>query len=172
MKFFCPIILCLIIFSCGKNKESASESDTLKPDSTSSNGALKLESFLVSEQTDTSKVEIINYDCAVLIPVAENVVEEMKKSGSSDEEIAITLDDANFYSFHASEIIDSVGIKTVMSNKQFIKFAGDKKNWTVDTYKKDLAGWNIILFKTNKSPQVAPNISVTIDLAKNYFEKK
>jgi len=175
MRLFYTIILCLIILSCDKNKETVSESDTLKtskPDSISGDGTLKLEKFLVSEQTDTSKFEIINYDCAVIIPIAEDVVEQMKKSGSSDDEIATTLDDANFYSFHASEMIDSVGVKTVMPKKQFIKFVGNQKNWTIDTYKKDLAGWNVILFKTNKSPQVAPNISVTLDLAKNYFDKK
>jgi hypothetical protein len=167
MKLFYPIILCLILFSCGKNKESASESGSMSGD-----GVLKLENFLVGEQTDTSKFEVINYDCAVLIPVADNVVEELKKSGSSDDDIATTLDDANFYSYQASEIIDSIGMKTIMPKKQFVKFVGNKENWTVDTYKKDLAGWNVILFKTNKSPQVAPNISVTLDLAKNYFDKK
>jgi hypothetical protein len=177
MKLFYTIILCLIILSCGKNKENASESDSLKtakPDSTMSGDGTppKLENFLVGEQTDTSKVQVINYDCALLLPIAENVVKEMEKAGSSDEEIATTLDDANFYSYQASEMIDSIGVKTVMSKKQFIKFVGNQKNWTVDTYKKDLAGWNIILFKTNKEPQLAPNISVTLDLAKNYFDKK
>jgi hypothetical protein len=167
MKYYI-IFLCLIIFGCGKNKETASESDTSK----ASGDTPKLEDFTVSELTDTSKVEIINYDCAVLIPVAEDVVEQMKKAGSSDDEIATALDDANFYSYNASEMIDSIGIKTVMPKKQFIKFIGGKENWTVDTYKKELAGWNMILFKTNKSPQVAPNISVTLDLAKNYFDKK
>jgi hypothetical protein len=171
MKLSYPFILCLILLSCGKNKETASESDT---DSTKSGDGTppKLESFLVGEQTDTSKVQVINYDCAVLLPIAENVVNEMEQSGSSDEEIATKLDDANFYSYHASEMIDSIGVKTVMAKKQFIKFVGDKNNWTVDTYKKDFGGWNIILFKTTKAPQVAPNISVTLDLAKDYFEKK
>jgi len=174
MKLLYAILPCLILLSCGKNKETTSESDSLKtakPDSTSSEGTLKLESFLVSDQTDTSKVQVINYDCAVLLPIAENVVKEMEKSGSSDEEIATTLDDANFYSYQASEMIDSIGVKTVMLKKQFIKFVGNQQNWTVDSYKKDLGGWNIILFKTSKSPQIAPNISVTLDLAKTYFDK-
>jgi len=171
MKLFYPIIFCLILFSCGKTKETTSESDDAKSDS-SSDGTPKLESFLVAEQTDTSKFEIINYDCAVIIPVAEDVVEQMKKSGSNDEEIATTLDDANFYSFNASEMIDSIGVKTVMTKKQFVKFVGSKESWTVDTYQKDLGGFNIILFKTNKSPQVTPNINVTLELAKNYFDKK
>jgi hypothetical protein len=175
MKLFYSLIICLIIFSCGKNKETASESDSLKtakPDSTNSDGTLKLESFLVSEQTDTSKVQVVNYDCAVLLPIADNVVKEMEKSGSNDEEIATTLDDANFYSYQASEMIDSIGVKTVMAKKQFIKFVGGKGNWTIDTYKKDLGGWNVILFKTNKSPEVTPNINVTLDLARNYFGMK
>jgi len=173
MKLFYTFILCLILFSCGKNKEITSDSsDTAKADSNNSEGTLKLEDVLVSEQTDTSKFEIINYDCSVIIPVSENIVEEMKKSGSSDDEIATTLDDANFYSFHASEMIDSVGVKTVMPKKQFIKFVGSKENWTIDTNKKDLGGYNVILFKTNKSPEVTPNINVTLDLAKSYFEKK
>src|SRR5215831_3673746 len=148
MKLFYTIILCLILFSCGKTKETTSESGTAKSDSISSDGTLKLENFLVADQTDTSKFEIINYDCAVIIPISDNVVEEMKKSGSSDEEIATTLDDANFYSFHASEMIDSAGVKTVLLKKQFVKFVGSKENWTVDTYKKDLGGFNMILFKT------------------------
>ena len=168
MKLFYTIILCLILLSCGKNKETASESE-LK---TSGDGTFKLEDVLASEQTDTSKFEIINYDCAVIIPVSENIVEEMKKSGSNDDEIATTLDDANFYSFHASEMIDSIGVKSVMPKKQFIKFVSSKESWTVDTYKKDLGGFNTILFKTNKSPEVTPNINVTLELAKNYFEKK
>jgi hypothetical protein len=175
MKLFYTIILCLILFCCGKNKETASASDSLKtalPDTTSRYGTLKLENVLVGEQTDTSKVQIVNYDCAVLLPIADDVVKEMEKSGSSDEEIATTLDDANFYSYQASEMIDSIGVKTVMAKKQFVKFVGSKENWTIDTYKKDLGGWNIILFKKNKSPQVAPNLNVTLDLAKNYFDKK
>ncbi len=179
MRLFCAIILSITLLSCGKTKENATAGDTLKtskPDSAKADAfdyeaQFKLENYLVSDQADTSKVQTINFDCAVVIYPTDEQIEEMKKSGSEDD-FATIADDASFYQAQASQTIDSVGIKTVVANKQFLKFTGSEKTWTLDIRKKNLPAWNLILFNKNKSPQVSPTISLTSEMVRTYFDKK
>jgi len=178
MRLFCAIILSLSLLSCGKTKETATTSDTLitsTPDSTKAgkfdyDAQFKLENYL-AEQTDTSKVQTIAFDCAVIIYPSPDQIEEMEKA-EGEENFATIADDASFYQSQASQIIDSVGIKTVMANKPFLKFTGSKKNWTLDIRKKNLPAWNLILFNKNKSPLVSPTISLTSEMVRTYFDKK
>lgn len=178
MRFFFVIILSLFLLSCGKTKETSTVSDTLKtskPDSTKTEfdyeAQFKLESYLAGEQTDTSKVQTIAFDCAVLVYPTDEQIEEMKKTGS-EEDFETVADDASFYQYQASQTIDSVSIKTVVAKKQFLKFLGSEKNWTLDIRKKNLPAWNLIFFKKNKSPLVTPTITLTSEMVRTYFDKK
>ncbi|HTH57528.1 MAG TPA: hypothetical protein VL728_15865 [Cyclobacteriaceae bacterium] len=176
MKPFSTVILCIIVVACGK-KQSNEVSTTLpvKISGSSSkssedyNAQFKLENYLAGEQTDPSKVQVIDYDCAVLIYPTHEQVEEMKKT-EGEEEFYTIADDANFYQTRVIQILDSAKIKTAGTEKQFIKFAGDRSSWTLDVRKKNLPGWNLILFSKKKAPQPTAAVNVTYDLVKSYFE--
>ena len=179
MRLFSTIILSIGLLSCGKTKETTAESDTLKtskPDSTKVgafdyDAQFKLENYLADEQADTSKVQSIGFDCTIVIYPTDEQIEEMKKD-EGEEDFYVGADDSNFYQSQAMQIVDSVGIKTVMAKKQFLKFTGTEKTWTLDIRKKNLPAWNLILFKKNKSPLATPTISLTSEIVRAYFDKK
>jgi hypothetical protein len=179
MRTFIAIILCLGMLACGKPKDTTTESaavKVLKSDSLGKEGSgyydqFKLENYLVGDMTDTSKVHIINFDCAVVVYPTHEQIEEMKKTEGEDAFYTIA-DDANFYQTHALQVLDSAGVKTVGTKKQFIKFVGGERQWTLDIRKQNLAAWNLILFNKSKTPRVTPPINLSYDMARTFFDMK
>lgn len=176
MKFTLLPILTFIVLSCSKKQESTDITYPIKiagSDSTKSgddyNALFRLENYLTGEQHDTSKVQVINFDCAVLIYPTHEQVEEMKKNEGEDDFYTIA-DDANFYQTRAIELFDSAGVKTAGTQKQFVKFVGDESTWTLDVRKKNLPAWNVILFNKKKGPQPTATISLTYELVKKFYE--
>lgn len=177
MRFPLAFTLSLTLLSCGKKQDSTTASNRIKisgSDSTKAgdfdyNAQFNLENYLVGDQTDTSKVHVVDFNCAVLIYPTHEQVEEMKKKEGEDDFYTIA-DDATFYQTRAIQLIDSAGIKTVGTQKQFIKFVSAETSWTLDVRKKNLPAWNLILFNKKKAPQPTASVSVTYDLLKSYFE--
>lgn len=176
MKYLSVIILCFTLLSCGKKQDVANTTQPIKISGSALakaddeyNAQFKLENYLAGEHTDASKVQVIDFNCAVLISPTHEQIEEMKKTEGEDEFYTIA-DDANFYQTRAIELIDSVGIKTAGTQKQFIKFVGSESSWTLDIRKKNLPAWNVILFNRNKTPQPTGAVSLTYESIKKYFE--
>jgi len=177
MKVLQTIIIAAVFLSCGKTKETKSDSlktasDTTKATEFDYDALFKLESYLASEQSDTSKVQTIDFDCAVFIYPTDEQIEELKKTEGEDN-FYVGADDSNFYQSQAIQLLDSVGIKTAdPEKKQFLKFIGSQNNWTLDIRKKNLPAWNLIFFKKDKAPQVTPTTMLTLEMVKTYFDKK
>lgn len=176
MKQFIAIIFCVTFWACGKKQDNATTINPIKISASNSTktddeyaAQFKLENYLAGEQNDASKVQVIDFDCAVLIYPTHEQVEEMKKTEGEDEFYTIA-DDANFYQTRAIQLLDSAGIKTAGTQKQFVKFVGGRSSWTLDVRKKNLPGWNLIFFSKKKAPQPTAAVSVTYDSVKNYFE--
>jgi hypothetical protein len=165
------------LLGCGKTK-NAVESYPIKISGKDSKAGsidlesqYKLENYLTGDQTDTSKIQVINYDCGVFIYPTHQQIEEMKKEQGEDN-FYVLADDSNFYQAQAIQILDSIGIKTVGTERQFLKFVGTESSWTLDIRKKNVPAWNLILFKKDKAPQPSPTIKLTLESARNYFEEK
>jgi hypothetical protein len=176
MKLFTSIILCFALLACEKKKDNTNTIGPIKISASSSTktdnnytAQFNLENYLTGEQIDASKVQVIDFNCAVLIYPTHQQVEEMKKTEGEDEFYTIA-DDANFYQTRAIQFLDSARIKTVGTQKQFVKFVSGGSTWTLDVRKKNLPGWNLILFNTKKAPQPTAAVNMTYDLVKSYYE--
>ncbi len=177
MRLVIAAVLIFGIVGCTRTRENklSTETDSLIIDSLKTepfdyDAQFKLETYLVPEQIDTSKIQVVDTDCAILIYPTPEQIEEMKKK-EGEENFYIGADDSNFYQGQAIGLIDSLGIKTLTANKQFIKFTGERNSWTLDIRRKDTPAWNLILFKKSKMPQVEPTISLTIEKLQSYFQK-
>lgn len=176
MKKFISIILYVLLVACKKKPDAT---DTINPIKISASSEAKtdndylaqykLENYLAGEQADTSKVQVINFNCAVFIYPTHEQVEEMKKTEGEDEFYTIA-DDANFYQARAIQLLDSAAVKTAGTQKQFIKFVSGESSWTLDVRKKNLPGWNLIFFNKKKAPQPTAAVNVTFDSIKFFFE--
>lgn len=177
MRSLSILFLSILLCTCGKIKENtATAADSLKTDSIKTetfdyNSQFKLENYLINERSlDTSKIQTITADCAILIYPTDEQIEEMKKT-EGEEDFYVGADDSNFYQAQASQTIDSVGVTIKTATKQFLKFNGNQKTWLLNIRKKNLPAWNLIFFNRNKSPEVVPTIMLTKEKVKSYFEK-
>ncbi len=178
MRIIIGIIFILGLFGCGRTKDNKSgvtdslkvSADSVKKDEFDYDSQFKLENYIVEDQTDTSKVQVIDFSCALIIDPTADQVDEMKKK-EGEENFYVGADDAIFYQAQALDLIDSAVVKKEFVKKQFIKFIGVDKTWTLDIRKKNLPAWNLILFNRKKTPQPEPTISLTFEKVKEYFEK-
>ncbi|MBN8701863.1 MAG: hypothetical protein J0M08_02285 [Bacteroidetes bacterium] len=131
----------------------------------------KLESYLAKNKINSSSLQVIDYDCAILIYPTENQIKEMEKE-NGEEAFYTIAEDSQFYQGNAIGIIDSLGIKTIKASGQFLRLKGDNETWDLDIRKKNLPAWNIIFFKSAKEPQIISAIDLTIEQTKHYFELK
>lgn len=176
MKQVSVIALCIALLSCRQKQNVTNATQPIKISGSTSakaddeyNAQFKLENYFAGEQPDASKVQVIDYTCAVIISPTHEQVEEMKKT-EGEEEFYTIADDANFYQTRAIELVDSAGIKTAGTQKQFIKFVGSASSWTLDIRKKNLPAWNVILFNTKKAPEPTGAVNLTYESVKKYFE--
>ncbi len=128
----------------------------------------KLDSYLTKIKNKDS-IQIVDYDCAILIyPIQEQVDEMIKTEGEDD--FYVGADDSNWYQAQAIDTLDFIGIKTITASGQFLRLKGKERVWELDVRKKNLPGWNLIFFKTTKEPQIVSTTDLTVDEVKDYFE--
>jgi len=182
MRFLIFIITAFALLSCSKttDKNSSTTSDTLKltaKDSVSNATAidydsyLKVESYVVPDQTDTFTCYMIDHDCAVIVNPTDKQIDEMIKVDGEDN-FATIADDFSYYQSMAIQMIDSVGVKTESFEKQYVKFIGEKKSWTLDVRKENMPAWNVIFFRRDKDPEIISAIDLTTNHVRDYFEIK
>ncbi len=133
------------------------------------NDFFKLESYLDSDPVDTTKVQPIDYKCALLIYPNEKQIEEMKKEYGED--FFTIADDGNYYQGTAIGLLDSLKIKTISANKPFIRFIGTNKTWTLNLTRKGLPAWNLIFFARNKEPEIIGTAGLTTEKVNEFFQR-
>lgn len=172
------IIFTLGLLSCSRSTDNNSSTqvdsvNAILVDTTKTEidyeGLFKLESYLVTTPVDTSRVQTIDFDCAILVYPTDEQIEEIKKEEGEDDFYTIA-DDNNWYQGLAIEMLDSVGIKKEGASRQFIRLIGQNETWTLDLRKKNLPTWNMVFFKRDKKPVVIQTIDLTTDEVRDYFE--
>ena len=148
------LILVFAVWGCSKKADNREESkndsskiskmDSVKNASFDYDAQFKLENYLDADPGDISKMQTLNYDCAIIIYPSDEQIEEMKKNEGEDD-FFVGADDSNFYQAQAMHLIDSARIRIVNAKKAFLKLQGDQKAWILSIRKKDLPAWNLIL---------------------------
>jgi hypothetical protein len=175
MTNFCPFACIVIVISACSGTVSETTSPDVASTATESIDSVAvdyslIESYLRTEVIDTTDVETVDFDCAVLVYPTEDQIASMEKEYGDD--FYTVADDAQFYQAAAIEKLDSASIRQVVSNsKRYLKFKGDSREWTLDVRKKGAPEWNVIFFKKEKQPRIAFAIDVNGDSIKSYFNK-
>jgi hypothetical protein len=194
MKKLFTVLLCLVLFNCGKKDSQDADSDTISADSATSNqadtsnnktddtgievtkftdndGYRKIDSYLVDDPLlDTADFHLIDITCAILVLPSEKQIELMEKEYGED--FSTIADDNGFYQAHAMEVLDSIGITTVIaSNRRYLRLVdGNGREWTLDIRQKGAPGWNLIFHSVNRKPKVVSSIDVNSQLVLDYFD--
>lgn len=129
----------------------------------------KLETYLTDSTIVNDSMQVIDYDCAVLIYPTGAQIDEMIKANGEDDFYTIA-DDNSWYQGTAIGMIDSVNVKTTSATLPFLRLKGKDNAWTLDIRKKGLPEWNIVFFKTTKEPKIISAIDLTVEQVKAYFE--
>jgi hypothetical protein len=156
----------LLLMSCARTKDTnifqMDESKAeLIPDTSAVpvNGLYILENYLTSHPADTAEIEVVDYDCAVLVDPTEEQVRTMRAE-YGDEDFYIVADDNSWYKGNAIELLDSLRIHAITANKPFISFHGEKGQWTLNLRKRGALPWNLIFFNTRKRPQIVSTVNL------------
>jgi hypothetical protein len=128
----------------------------------------KLDNYL-TKITDGDSVQIVDFDCAILVYPTKEQVDEMIKTEGEDD-FYVGADDSNWYQAQAIDTLDYTAIKTITALGQFLRLKGKERVWELDVRKKNLPGWNLIFFKTTKEPQIESTTDLTVAKVKDYFE--
>jgi hypothetical protein len=180
-KLQCVIALTSILFSCsgpGGDKAvstdslAVSQADTIREstDSISYEDLFNVETYLSNPVSDTSLVQTITADAAVLVYPTEAQAEAMKKE-YGEEDFYTVADDASFYQASAIDVLDSLKINTITAERSYLKFVGNKNKWTLNVLRKGAPGWMLILFNSKKAPAIVPTAEFGLDQARDYFAK-
>jgi hypothetical protein len=176
VRFFTLAVALVLLSACSKTgniEDSSGSIDSLSnasADSIATDYTL-LENYIHTDAVDTTDLETIDYDCAVLIYPTEEQIETMKNEYGEDDFYTIA-DDSQYYQAAAIEKLDSAGIVQVVSNtKRFLTFNDMSRDWTLDVRRKGFPAWNIVFFKKTKAPKVVFAIDVTNDSIQAYFNK-
>lgn len=125
-----------------------------------------IDDYLVESINDTAVQKISGRVVLLVLPGEEQVDAILKEYG--EETASTILDDASFYQSRAANLIDSLGIKTVNSEKRFIYYRNVIREWNLDLYKNN-SPWVVIFFNVDQRPEVVPTIEVTEEKIKAYF---
>lgn len=126
-----------------------------------------IDDFLVERVADTSVQDVSGSLVLIVQPSKDQLDQLLKEYG--EEDLSTILDDASFYQSSAADLIDSLGIKTITSEKRFIRYRGITREWNIDLYKTN-SPWLVIFFEPEQRPEIVPSIEVTEEKVKAYFK--
>lgn len=112
----------------------------------------KLENFLVDKIPTKDFITITESTVIFVSPDSEQIKRLKKEIG--EEDFYIVADDNSWYQFEAEEYFEKKKMKTLRSQKRYLKFiAKDKKVYNFDT-KAEFSGWETILFRPDSLPKI------------------
>ncbi|UZR95295.1 hypothetical protein [Chondrinema litorale] len=154
-------ILLFILLTFNLKAQSGFDSNNLE-------SYLRLENYLTkSDDIDNT----INYTCAVFISPSEIKINEIKNECTQEDDFFVIADDNIYYAYNASELVNSLKIKTVDLTSGTVKFTNpkNKESWILNTEKAGAPGWNIILYKPGRKPAFKSSIDLSEAEIKTYF---
>lgn len=126
-----------------------------------------LDTYLVESLPDTAVQELSGAFALLVMPDETQIDQLVKEYG--EEDLSTIMDDASFYQSEATNLMDSLGIKTVNAEKRFIRYRNVIREWNLDLYKTN-SPWFIIFFDPDQRPKVVSSIEVDEENIKAYFK--
>jgi hypothetical protein len=175
MRLRTAVFAALLLMSCARTKDTNTfqadeDKSALIPDTSAVpvNGLYILENYLTSHVADTSELEIVDYDCAVVVDPTEEQIRTMRAE-YGEEDFYIVADDNSWYKGNAIELLDSLKIHSITADKPFISFHGQQGQWTLNLRKPGALPWNLIFFHTQKKPEIVSTVDLKPSDISAYF---
>ena len=177
MKNISGVVIFLVISSCGvKTTEGdlanvADSTSTILTvagfDENNYDSFIELSNYQADNKPDPPDVQVIDSTSVIIINPTEAQVAEMEEKYGED--FYTIADDNSFYQYEAAARLDSLGIKTISAEKDFLQLQGKSEKWILDIRKEGAPEWNMIFFHTGKKPEIVPSIDATHEKIKEYF---
>jgi len=154
------VLTVMIVFSCtGQTKNTQ-------------NDKIKLADFIIKTEVSDNETYTVSGSCALLIQQSDQEADSLESEGG--DEYAEYTDDENSASLSAFEMLERLNIKTLNTDKRYIKFTliNQSDPVIIDTRKKEknLIGY-YIFFKANKQPIISESVIISEDLINEFFIK-
>ena len=131
---------------------------------------IDFKTILSSETADTSKLFEIKSDGIFFIQLTDAECDSMEKADRQAYESF--SENVNNASMSAGELLTNMKIKQYWSNKRFIKFESNGKEYFIDTRKNEnVRMGGCILFKKATKPMIIETELLTEELVNNYYKK-
>lgn len=168
------IAICALTFIYSSCKQTDNKRQVVEPEKTvnhvDSAETIDFKSLLVNEITDTSNLFEIKSDGIFFVQLTDAECDSMEKA---DEQAYETLsENGNNASMSAAELLTNMKIKQYWSDKRFVKFELDGKDYFIDTRKNEnVKMGGCILFKKGTKPMIIDTELLTEEIASDYYKK-
>jgi uncharacterized protein (DUF2344 family) len=168
------IAICALTVIYSSCKQTDNKRQVVEPEKTvnlvDSAETIDFKSLLVNEITDTSKVFNVKDDGVYFIQMTTEESDSLEKA---DEEAYETLsENGNNASMSAAELLTNMKITQYWSDKRFVKFELDSKEYFFDTRKNEnVKMGGCILFKKGTKPMIIDTELLTEEIVNEYYKK-
>jgi hypothetical protein len=135
--------------------------------STNSN-RIKLKDLLIDRITDTAETYRIKGDCVFIIQMTTKESDSLETADPDSYEII--SENANNSAMRASELLDKSGIKSIWSEKRYVRFESGNKSYLLDTRKENIAGDYCLIFKEKTMPELIEIELLTEDVLSDFYK--
>ena len=122
-----------------------------------------IKQYLEYGEPDSAEVQVIDFDCAVFISPSREQIDEM---GPSDYNMGRA--DYAPREKEQRKLCASNGIKIIKATRKYLEFRNSDRYYLMDIRKKGMPAWNVVLYKSGKSPFV-PTGWLTAEMLNEYF---
>ena len=132
--------------------------------------SINIETYFTTPVSDTMIYFEIDFPCAIFTSPSSNEIEEMKQG--KEDDFYIAADDIMWYNAQAGKLIDSLKIKSIYTEKKYLKLNKQRNKFIFLNTKTNKPSWNLFLFTPTKEPIIVNTASLSFEDIDNYFNKK
>ena len=163
-------LVTLIFTNCNSstNLKSDKKEENSKIETNQSDKHIDFTDLVINENRDTS--EIIRIKDNVVLIIQMTTFESDSLENSDPDSYEIFSESANNAAMNASVLFDRLKIKSIWSDKRYIDFEFNGKNYLLDTRLKNIAGNYCIIFMKDRKPELIEIELLTEDILNDYFK--
>lgn len=170
-KIILVLSLISLLVSCNQSKKPVNESKSqnLVEESIYNSEDIKLADLLIDIPADSSMVFKVTKNCVFFSQFTTQECDSLENA--DPEAYEIFSENANNNSTDALELLKKLKIKSYWSDKRYISFNSDKKEYLIDTRIKNFVGNYCIMFRKDLKPEILKNDLLKEDVLLKYFKE-